>query len=358
MPPSFPYAFGRFDTLPSMTLEQIAPEPLARRLAGSVKPAEILFKALDLQGRLVLWHSTIGTPWGYFLFRTLQTQSRIMQNGLLRAVSADPSLVLRLPLMPWYESELKTAPKEASQAIATLVKTFKTWDAFELVVGVLVGYKQAKIRDLASPLRALAKWLGAEAEFSLELGGDADRPACPTAGETAMGLGSLLGGLARVTIQSTTYDLEARGLKLPSAAVYRASPGEAAPLKLFRWGLESGPARSKEHYPTFLAALWLALWTPLHPLFGAVRKRSDWASLHPSYRLLKLADVIQRQKIMLRTFEASAIHSFWDQLCAVLDWPTTTAVGLSATPVVLVRRLTVCVDADERGLAEKLALPW
>jgi len=335
LPPSFPYAFGRFDKIPSVTVNDLAPDILIRRFSDrSIKnPGMELARVLDLQGRLVLWHATLGTPWGYFLFRALQTQSRIIQNGLLRVVSLDPQLTVRLPLMSWYETDLKNSGRdskedlEKSQAIQTLVKTLKTWDAFELAIGVLVGYKQARIKDLASPLKALSKWLGAEKDFILDIGREGERPACPMVAGNPMGLGSMLGGLARVCIQSTTFDLESKGIKLPSAAIYKASAGEAASLTLFKWGLEQGPARAKEHYPSFMAALWLSLWTPLHPRFAPSRKRADWLSLHPGYRLSRLAEVIQSQKIFLRSFDPSDIHSFWDQLCAILDWPTPRAMA-------------------------------
>jgi len=331
-PPAFAYAFSRFKNMADVEPEDINQDILAETLSGCDEQTRAmkLAQSLDFQGRLLLWHATLGTPWGYFLFRTLQTQSRIIQNGMLRVTSEDPSLVINVPMMPWYKSSAKGWIKQIKsggprgRALGTILKTIRTWEAFELIVGTLFGYKQAQTGELKSPLNVLEKWLGAEEETGATVFNDSktDAPACPMLGQNSLGVAAVLGGLARACIQNTTYLLESSGISLPSQGVYRASVGESSSLRIFRWGLEKAPASRAEYYPTFICATWLALWTPLHPLFAGTMRRMDWYSLHPGYRLARLSKLIQKEKLLLGSWQTGEIHSFWEQLCARLGWPS------------------------------------
>lgn len=327
----FPYIFGRQD-------KKSDTFPAAFDFAVELKHVEkgelkAVAKRAEQFQDMLRWYQAIGTPCGFYLFQALQSQSKLMQSASLRITTNHPGFELEVPLFPWLRMNVREwtahvkAGGEHAAPFEVLVKSLRTWLNLDRAVGVISGEAADSFRASRNAFVLLDKWLGGTEELALSLpqGGNPDEAACALEAGIPLGTNAIGLSASHVAACLYVYRLEEaakkEGIEFDGTPHYKGSSFDLFALALYDKSLIGRRPKSEVELLTYLAASDLALFTPLHPMFTALRSSHRWDDLHPGYRLKKILATIKEEKLQLESSSASDYFKFSSKLCSSLNWP-------------------------------------
>jgi hypothetical protein len=327
----FPYTFGPLDRTsdPFPARFDLLEDVVAHETEG----AKLVTARMRQFRDILAWTQAIGTPCGFYLFQTLQAQSKLLQSCCLRLATAHAGFTLKVPLFPWLRANVKdwTAHVKAggpqSAPLEVLVKSLRTWLNLDRAVGVISGETPDTFRSARNSFVLLDKWLGGTEELALSLpqGGNPDDAACPL--EAGLPLGTNALGASAVYVAGVLYAYRLAAAAAEAGAAVKVEPYfKGAPLDLYAVGLYDKqllvrPPESEAKLLTYLAAHDLAMFTPLHPVFTALRSSMRWDDLHPGHRFKKILAVIEEKGLRLESAAAADYFKLTTTICQALDWP-------------------------------------
>ncbi len=327
----FPYTFGSIDEKTDPIPEEF--DLLEDLIALEGADKELIKTRIRQFRRLLFWYQAIGTPLGFYLFGSMQAQSKLLQSCSLRLATHHPEFILSIPLFPWLRKNVRSwtahvkASGEHAAPLEVLVKSLRTWLNLDKAIGVISGESPLVFRSARNALVLLDKWLGGTEEFALSLpqGGSPDDSACPHEAGLSLGTNALSHSAGQVATYLYLHRLEKAAKKAGETIDvedhYAASAFELCALSLYDKQIIGRRPESEAKLLTYLAANDLAMFTPLHPLFVTLRSSMRWNDLHPGHRLQRIFKVIEDKDLLLDSSGSAAYYKFTSSICQSLNWP-------------------------------------
>jgi hypothetical protein len=317
-----------FDSLAPLTVGDVALQLRDREGQG--------FKDLRLRIATILrWYQTLGTPVGYYFHSVVQAQAQLLQQGCLRIARERPSYEFRVPFYQWLGHRPASADGSEGDGTRELTNLFldvlRVWLIVENGLAVMQGGSVASLREARSLLQMKDRLLGGTEELSIisPLGSNSLDKACPTVEGRPIGAATAWRGAESIAslLFFVRLDLAMRKAEASFDTLVDIPKGLAdiplAPL-LAEAGLPVFPT-DESTMLTLLAAVDLAMFSPMHPLFSPLREGLRWDDLHPGYRLQRIFSLIERDTVVLAETDPAAWQEFSSTLCSKLGWPDVSA---------------------------------